>query len=138
MRGAITSDHGLNFAFPRSYIQTVNINVTSGNIVTQSDNEFIVTHPSFPDNIFHLHVDPRFWDWNSNAWTIGYVISAAWLHHIGSGVDEPSPVYIDMPVPPAPWYNQLRLSLYGVGDQNHNFTLPGMPSDYWRGNFPSL
>jgi len=138
VRGAITSDHSLGFAFPRSYIQTVNINVTSGNIVAQSDNEFTVSHPSFPDNIFHLVVDARFWAWSSNAWTIGYVVSDAWLHHVGTGVDEPSPVYIDMPRPPSPWYNQLRLSLYGVGDQNHIFELPSPPSGYWMPAFPSL
>lgn len=115
----------------------MNINVTSGNIVTQTANEFVVTHPAFPDNVFHLVVDVRFWEWSSNAWTLGFVVSDAWLHHVGSGIDEPSPVYIDMPRPPEPFFNQLRLSLYGVGDQNHLYYLPPAPSDYWRAPFPT-
>jgi len=79
--GTITYSPSGRFAFPRSYVYGIAIG-RYGDTITQVANEFTI-HAVPPDPSFAvLRLDPRFWLWSSNRWTLDHVITD-WYVDIG-------------------------------------------------------
>lgn len=93
------------FAAPRSFYAYILIGIF-GWTIEQDENMFTYHSVLFPNDTIVQVVDPRFWSWNSNAWTFDHIVCESYYHRLLTGAKDPAP--------------------YGVKIQNDVFT--GLPA----------
>lgn len=124
------------FAFPRSYIWGLSIQWTDF-YLAGSIPLIEARRPSDNYHYFTLEIDERFYDWNSNRWTLDYFLTDAWY------TSPPSPTHIPLPVNIEithwPFFNYrptINISPFGLGVDFHALQLPPAPSTYWTPPWP--
>jgi hypothetical protein len=130
IRGNGNFSPSADFHFPRSFITDV---VVFDNGVNYSQSGNIFTLDLAPSNpiVFTLAFQPNFWSWNSNDWTIDYVILDSYYKLTPSS----PPVALDYSLrwgrSPAGTVSTLFLGLGPAPSGPHRVTLAGAPSSYW-------
>lgn len=121
---------GIDFHFPRSFITDVVI-ARNGTNVTQHDNVFDLDLLPLSPAIFRCTFHPNFWFWNSNDWTIDYVITESWYKPTGVGPEVPLNFLLTWSRYPAGTPSTLFWIPSSSFVDPQRFTLPPPPSNYW-------
>lgn len=135
--GAGTFVPGGRFSFPRSYVPQFLVNVDTDTFVVAL-HACAFLDPNNHNFSFHIILDPRFYEWSSNKWTLDHVVLESYY------VISPDPTEIPMPF-------VLSFHTYGAGAQalifqpfginfieNRKVPLPPPPSDYWTPGFREI
>jgi hypothetical protein len=100
--------------------------------VTQDGFSFHFPDGGAPYRVFTLTVEPRFWAWSSNRYTLDFVITESYYTEFGVPPQYPVPFLLR--------YEQLEpnnlpcVSFYPFAapfTDPHFFVLPSAPEDYW-------
>lgn len=118
------------FSFPRSYILQVTFGWGANTGVTQDGGNFLFTDLVFPQNNVVCNFKPQCWEWNSNGYSLDFLIEDWWLYVLPSTAPLPLNFRVDFqrdPVTHAPeWF------IWAAGwTTRYTFSLPPAPSDYW-------
>jgi hypothetical protein len=129
--GFQTNNPSAGFAFPRSYIHQVTFGFNAGALFAQSGGDFFITDGTNP--IVHVVCNFRsnFWTWNSNAYTLGYVLKDWWALTDPSPTPLPVDFSLYFSIDPVTLRRELFLFLAGW-THRYTFVLPPAPPDYWQ------
>jgi len=117
------------FAFPRSYIRGIGIQIVSGTI-TPITNGWVLQNPPSPA-LYYVVLEDRFWDWSSNAYTLDFVVKESYWTPDGS------PSYVPMPFLVTYYTDTPNKSPYLIYSPFSSpggvtyFELPSAPPGYW-------
>lgn len=124
------------FTIPRSYVGGFVLNVTA--VVVQTDNLFEFTDPLNPNGQFRVRVDPRFWSWSSNTWTLDWIIEESVYRYLPDTTFHPMAFVLDYWTRPLGAVPTVKFYPFGiVFPDDHFYPLEGAPPDYWCPPTPS-
>lgn len=122
---------GPRFAAPRSYWRGIRFNIT-GYVVTNVANVYFWTKIIDPNEVWTITLDNRFHMWNSNRWTLDFIITTFYYQIF------PDPTRHDMPFELSFDYSPNNHSPYlslrfdsTTFPDFHYFEFPPAPSGYW-------
>lgn len=125
------------FAFPRSYVRGIGFDI-AGYVVTSSLNSYYWTKISDPNEVWTITVDPRFYPWSSNRWTLDHVVTDFYYTLAPDPTPHPQPYTLQW------WTRDDNLSPYLLlqfaavdFDEFHYVDLPAAPPTYWRPAWPA-
>lgn len=121
------------FSFKRAYIDNIVFRFGEGALFSHSDGEFVVTDSLNPNVHVVCNLYPNLWAWNSNGYTLDYVLKDWWL------LIDPDPTPLPLPTNVVYVFNQTNLKRelwIGLSDAttSYPFALPPAPPDYWLNN----
>jgi hypothetical protein len=123
--------HGGKFAFPRSYIQTLRIGWVV-NDITQADNVFTGGGTFVPPTAWKVVVRPQLFDWNSNCYTLDFVVCESYYLRLLTGEKIPAPWAIVFQNNPTTFNPELLIyNPDGSPTFQIDATYPPAPPGYW-------
>lgn len=128
--GAGTFVPAARFGFPRSYIYDFHV-FRNGDTIVQSANTFVVTDATNPNLTATFRIDPRFFVWSSNSWTLDYVLIDSYYQNFPGDTPHPLPYNLIYKVEQDTGRSALYLGWSGFLVDPQRFPLPAQPSDYW-------
>lgn len=125
------------FAFPRAYYRGIGFDI-AGYTVTAADYSYRWVKVSDPFEIWTIAIDPRFYYWSSNRWTLDFVMTDFYYQIGGLPTRYPQPYTLQT------WTHPNNLSPYLLFQfsnidfgEFHWFDFPPAPPGYWRPPFPN-
>lgn len=129
--GSVTFDPGGRFVFNRGYISWFEWFLNSDNAgVTFDGTIFTIPSVGFPNVVQYVEIDPAWWEWSSNAYTLDHLVIAYWYIILPSPVEIPNSGLVVHFL----WDDDDG---WGIQFQKESpttheaFTLEAMPSTYW-------
>ncbi len=131
VRGVGTYTPSAKFAAPRSYFTFVRTGLF-GWTVHQTDNKFRYTNPVFLFDEIDIIIDPRFWDWSSDAWTFDHIVCESYYDRLSTGVHDPAPFAVRRTTDSTSGLPGLEIyNTDGIFLLNYEDNLAQAPSSYW-------
>jgi hypothetical protein len=129
--GSFTCDPGPRFCFNRGYIEWFEWFVNSDNAGVSFDGTiFTISSAAFPNIVQYVEINPAWWQWSSNSYTLDHLVIAYWYVILPSPEEHPNAGLVCrfMNDPDAGWGIQFQKE----SPTNHeSFPLEPMPSTYW-------
>jgi hypothetical protein len=121
----------VKFAAPRSYWRGVVFNINPYTI-TNVDNVYTWTKTTDPNETWTVTFDSRFWFWNSNRWTLDFMVTDFYLQTTPGGTKFPQPYELRPHTRPsnASQYIEFRFFSLDFGVLHYR-DFPAAPSGYW-------
>jgi hypothetical protein len=118
------------FAFPRSYIRGIAVNVTA-NDVALTDNIVTFSDPSNPNVTFQFRIWSHVYAWTTNRYTLDFVIDESFYKVAPSPTENPMPFSLTY-YQPEPGMTYLAFQPFGIiFPDTHFFDLPTNITNYW-------
>jgi len=119
------------FWFPRSYVYGITIATYVGQTITQGSFSFTIHAPP-PDNTFlRCNLDPRFYVWSSNSWSLDHIVTDFWYKLDGIGSEIPHDYDLRWVFNATRHRNELLLQWTPLTPTFNAFNLPAQPLNYW-------
>jgi hypothetical protein len=129
--GSVGFSRGGRFSFPRSYLKGV-ILATNTFTWTQFDNLFISNTVTPPPTNIQLLINPTFFAWSSNTYTLDYVVCEHYYYRTSTGEKIAAPLNIFWVTDPVSGSNYLKfVDPDGIEGSSAVFDLPPPPPGYW-------
>lgn len=129
--GSVSFDPGPRFCFNRGYIFWFEWFVNTDNEgVTFDGTTFTISSSAFPNIVQYVELDPAWWPWSSNTYTLDHLVVAYWYvilpdptEHANSGL-----VVRFMDDPAEGWGIQFQKESPTTHEE---FLIEQMPTTYW-------
>jgi hypothetical protein len=129
--GTGTFNPQAKFWMTRSKVYGINFATYAGNTVTFAGFSFTV-HAVPPDPTFlHCAIAPEFYIWNSNSYSLDYVVTEFWYKAGGVGPEIPLPFSLGYFQDPLRHSSSLYIQWSGTTPTFNYFPLPSQPPNYW-------
>jgi len=129
MIGTGSYDPQPKFAFPRSYVRGVAIQIVSG-VVVQTGRFFQLQNPPDP-TLYFIVFNEKFWDWSSNRYTLDFVVEESYYQPGGVGSYVPMPFLVTYYTNTPDYSPYLVYSPFSSPGGITYYQLPPAPPDYW-------
>lgn len=133
--GAGSYSPGGRFAFPRSYIRGVAVQIVAG-VINRVANVWTLQNPPDP-TLYTFVLDARFYQWNSNRWTLDYMVYESYYQPGGVGALVPMPFLLTYYINPANKSPYVIFSPFSSPGGLTYFDLPTAPGGYWLPRWPT-
>jgi hypothetical protein len=130
VRGTGAYPQGAKYTFPRSYVYRFAISDT-GITVVQVANTFTLTAPTLPAYTFTVRIPGNFYVWNSNQYTLDYVILESYYVVSPSPDKIPLDFALIMVFPNGAHANYLQYCPSGILATPIFGSLVSQPDNYW-------
>lgn len=89
--GSVAFDPNARFAFNRAYITWFEWFLNSDNAgVTFDGSTFTIPSATFPNIVQYVEINPAWWHWSSNSYTLDHLVVAYWYIILPSPVEHPN------------------------------------------------
>jgi hypothetical protein len=118
------------FAITRSYVKRLFITKILEPMV-QTGPHFIFTVAVFPGFHSHVVVDPDFWTWSSNHWTLDHIVTDNYTVRDSDGAVFPANMFLAYHPPIDSDGSWITIDVNGNGAPYLNGDLPPRDRPYW-------
>ncbi len=118
-------------AAPRSYWAAIRLGWVV-NSFGQNQNVLLGTGTFIPPTRWVLHVNPKFWDWNSNGYSLDHIVCESYYERLLTFERFAAPYIIDYEIDDATKLPSLKITNGDTPAPYFNrYDLPDPPGGYW-------